>query len=275
MYPISGYRHFIFLSTLLYGLLTAPIVIAQPGSGAEFRISGSLLHFDYQEFNDSGKLLDHEEGFIPGLALNLSNTFDQWTLAGDLSYHAGDVPYVGYTNTGLPITTTTRQNIADLALRAEYWRQSDNEQDYAVYFGTGYHLWGRDILSTTTTSGAPVSGLYEIYTWWTGFLGIKAGLYHAASNSLIVDIRLLKTIMPDITVYFANSSNNVKLPLGERWGAKLALPWRSALGSSSSLLIEPYTEFFELGRSPTVGGIYEPNSQTFNYGLTVGIAQKF
>lgn len=265
-------------------LLIIQEVEAQPQNGIEYSIGGSILHFDYQEFNDSGKLLDREQGFIPGLALGLSNKADQWVFAGDFSYHAGDVPYVGNTNNGIPITTTTRQNIVALGLRAEYSLQSDKGSEYAIYFGTSYHQWERDIRSTTTASGAPVSGLFEIYTWWTGFVGIKSEIYRSGSDSLLFDIRLLQTFNPEIKVFFGNAYDNVKLPLGERWGGRLALPWRYLLDQESSLLIEPYAEYFEFGRSNSapltssgsvVGSVLEPFSQTLNYGLTLGVTRKF
>jgi len=277
------FRNLVFLCTLL-ALLPPYQAVAQPAPGAEFKIGGSLLHFDYREINDNDKELDREEGFIPGVALGMSKAVKQWVFAGDFAYHGGDVAYTGNTNTGIPITTTTRQNIANITLRAEYWFAFDNIPDFAAYVGAGQHQWQRDIRSTTTASGAPVSGLFETYSWRTIFLGVKTELYHSNSDNLFVDIRLVQTRSPRINVQFNNTYDNAILDLGERRGYKVALPWHHAVDVSTRLVVEPYFESYEFGRSESapltsngsvVGSVFEPYSQTSNYGLTVGISQAF
>lgn len=266
-------------------LLAAPGAMAQPEQGSELSIAGSLLNFGYQEFNDTGKLLDREDGYIPGVVLGLSHTIDRWLFAGDFAYHAGDVAYTGQTNnTGVPISTRTRQNISDISLRTEYWSQHDKGLSYAFYLGAGYHQWNRDIQPTTTASGAPVSGLFETYEWWSGFLGIKGELYESGSTRWLLDTRLMQIINPSIKVYFNGQYDNARLALGERWGIRVSLPWHYTMETSSSLSIEPFAESYELGRSATTpltkngtaaGNVWEPLSQTINYGLTVGISQHF
>jgi len=274
MNSIFEYLKRILFSTIIVVTLVLPMAYAQAENGLEYSLSGSLIHFDYQEFSDAGKLFDREEGFIPGLAFGLSNKADQWVFAGDFAYHTGSVPYTGNTNTGIPIKTTTRQNIWEAGLRGEYWLQSDKGTEYAVYIGTNYHRWERDILSTTTPGGAYVSGLFEIYTWWTGFAGMKGEIYHSGADSLLLDIRLLRTFIPEIKV---SEYDNLKLTLGERWGGRLALPWRSKLNEENGLLVEPFVEYFEFGRSAIdpLTGVYEPFSKTLNYGLTAGVTRKF
>lgn len=283
MPTISIHRPLVILCSLLL-LLAASCTTAHASNDTGYTISGSLLHFDYQEFSDTGKLLDRETGYIPGLVLGLNKAAGQWLFAGDFSYHRGDTPYTGYTNSGIPITTTTRQNIADIALRAEYWPQTGSEPPYAIYLGAAWRQWQRDILSTTTASGAPVGGLYEIYKWWTGFMGIKGEVFSSADNRLILDIRLQQTFKPTIHVDFHGTYDSANLPLGERLGARLALPWQHKLSGMTTLAIEPYAEYYEFGRSATaplskngsvVGNVYEPLSQTLNYGLTVGVNQRF
>jgi hypothetical protein len=261
------------LCTLL--ALLAPLgAMAQPEKGSELTIAASVLHFGYQEFDDAGKLLDREDGFVPGVVLGLSHTVNRWQFAGDFAYHGGDVVYTGQTNTGIPINTHTRQNIADIAVRAEYWLQSSRGSNFALYLGAGYHHWDRNIQPTTTASGIPVSGLFETYTWWTGFVGAKTEIYESASSRLLLDARLLQTINPTMSVTYGQG-DKVTLALGERLGFRLSLPWRHTLAHSSNLIVESYAESYELGRSAIVGGIYEPVSQTINYGLIVGISQHF
>ena len=271
------------LCTLL--ALLAPLgAMAQPEKGSELTIAASVLHFGYQESDDAGKLLDREDGFIPGGVLGLSHTVNRWQFAGDFAYHGGDVVYAGQTNTGIPINTHTRQNIADVAVRAEYWLQSSRGANFALYLGAGYHHWDRNIQPTTTAGGIPVSGLLETYTWWSGVVGAKAAVYESAYSRLLLDARLLRTVNPAIQINFNGGYDNAKLSLGERWGVRLALPWRHTLSHSSSLIVEPYAESYELGRSATapltsngtvVGNVFEPVSHTVNYGLVLGISQHF
>ncbi len=255
-----------------------------PVSGKEFKIEGSVLHFDYQELDDSGKLLDREKGFIPGFKLGLSQTSEQWVLAGDFALHAGDVAYTGQTQTGIPISSYTTQNIADLALRSEYWIGDNQSTSFALYLGAGYHYWMRNILSTSTSSGTPVNGLLEIYTWWSGFLGMKAEIYQSDFSLWLLDARLTHTINPQITIDFNGMYDKTTLDLGERTGFRLSLPSKYTINKSASLLIEPYAESFELGRSKTStldkngvpgGTVFEPYSRTIIYGLSVGISQFF
>lgn len=283
MYLPSPLRH-IALQCILLAQLAPTGASAQSVNESEFSISGSLMHFDYREFNDNGRLLDHEEGYLPGLLLGISQSYEQWAFAGNLSLHRGDTAYIGYTNTGIPITTTTQQNLAGLSLQAEYWLSRTQGGDLAVYFGTGYRQWERDILSTTTAGGSPVGGLFETYTWWSGFAGIKAALFDAGYGRCLLDMRIAQTIAPAIQVNFHGNYDNAQLALAERWGARLALPWRYALEQDSSLLVEPYAEYHEFGRSSAapltsngavVGSLFEPASQTMVFGVLVGISQRF
>jgi len=282
MCKIIQHLHIVLLCALC--VFFAPLSGHAQANATEFSISSSLLHFDYQEFNDYGKLLDREEGYIPGLAIAINQPVGQWLLGLTLSYHSGETAYSGQTTSGIPITTTTRQNIVDAAVQTEYWLLTAHNLQYAPYFGLGYHLWQRDILPTTTAGGAPVYGLFENYSWWIGFIGIKTQLYSNDDYSCILDMRLTQTIKPEITVDFGGNYDKAALPLGERMGARIALPWRHRLSTDADLLLEPSAEYYELGRSATApltshgtvaGNVYEPSSKTFNYALQLGLSQRF
>jgi len=281
MCKIIQHLHIVLLCALC--VFFAPLSGHAQANATEISISSSLLHFDYQEFGDYGKLLDREEGYIPGLAIAINQTIEQWQLGLSLAYHSGDTAYNGHTTSGIPITTTTKQNITDAAIQTAYWLLSARGFQYAPYFGVGYHQWQRDILPTTT-NGAPVSGLFETYIWWVGFAGMKTVIYSNEESSCMFDIRLTQTIKPDITVDFGGNYDKAELPLGERMGARIALPWRYKLSPDADFLLEPSAEYYELGRSATApltsygtvaGSVYEPSSKTFNYALQLGLSQRF
>lgn len=272
------------LITLLLGLTLTYIQFSFASDQAEWQISGSILNFGYKELDLNKKLLDREDGFIPGIKLGVRYPIKQWVLAGDLAYHTGDAAYTGQTQTGIPITTTTNQRIADTTLQAEYWTQTEEGTAYAPYLGGGFHYWRRDIKPTTISSGAPVRGLLEIYTWWQIFLGVKSEIYQSETISWQLDTHLSYLIQPSIYVDFNGLYDNATLPLGERWGLKVALPGHYKLNPTADLLIEPFAETYELGRSSTatltsngtpVGSVNEPYSQTINYGVSLGVSQKF
>lgn len=283
MHAPYTFRLLPILFTLFVPLYTLE-AMAQAQKGNEVSISGSVMHFNYKEWDDSGKLLDQEDGFLPGFLLGLNQKTDSWLIAENFTYHGAEVNYTGQTQTGIPITTHTKQQIADIAMHAEYWIVNKQSLNYALYFGAGYHFWDRNIHPTTTAGGAPVSGLHEIYSWWSGFLGMKAEIYQSDTSIWQLDARLTHTINPQISIDFNGQYDNATLGLGERTGFRLSIPSKYSLNSTTSLNIEPYVESFEFGRSSTspltsngttIGTVFEPYSQTINYGLTVGISQHF
>ena len=138
MYSIN--RHYLLCELLIMLVLLAPIgAMAQPQESLELSIAGSALHFGYKEFDDSGKVLDREDGFIPGFIFGLSQTTDRWVFASDFAFHGGDVIYTGQTNTGTPITSRTIQSIGDLSMRTEFWPTDNSSFNYGLYLGAGYH----------------------------------------------------------------------------------------------------------------------------------------
>ena len=280
------------VSVSVFLMFLAPArVMAQPEEGQALTIGAAVLDFGYQEFSDSGKRLNREDGAIPGLGIGISHSFARWLLSGDFSYHAGDVTYRGQTNTGIPITSHTDQEIVAMTLRIEYWQATTMliqggglGYNAALYLGVGYHDWVRDIQPTRTAGGAPVSGLFEVYQWWLGFMGAKAVLYESRHADWLLDARLIRPVNPSIKVDFKGRYDNIQLNLGERWGVRLALPWRYAISPSTGLMVEPFMESHALGRGATasltrngvpVGTVNEPRSESRNYGLVIGINQRF
>ncbi len=266
-------------------VLLAPVGSkAQPQEGSEIEIGASVLNFGYKEFSESGKLLDREYANIPGTMFRLSHSRKPFLFAGEVSYYGGDVVYDGQTNTGVPITTRTGEKILDMAARAEYWQATPGGFNYALYAGAGYRRWERDIRPTRTAAGAPVSGLFETYQWWFGLLGAKFTLFESPQARWLWDARVVRPVNPSITVDSPGQYDKVRLGLGERWGWRLALPWRYGMSQTASLTVEPFVESFELGRSATVpltdngtpvGTIDEPRSETRNYGLAISVSSRF
>lgn len=262
-------------------LCTSP---SQADSPPRWKVSGglSLLDFNYKEFDDDGSLLDREDGTLPGLIFGLERPRGPWVLGGRFSYYAGSVDYDGQTNTGTPITTRTDEKISEIEGRAEYWLRPEDR--WAVYGGLGYRYWARDIRPTRTAGGQPVSGLFEVYDWWLVFFGTKVELYNKNASRWSLDLRVLRILAPELRVDATSQFDQARLDLGERYGMRLSLPWQYKLDKATHLTIEPYAEGWELGRSPTVpltrngvviGTIFEPRSETRNYGINLGFSRRF
>jgi hypothetical protein len=275
-------RPLAIIFALLFFLL--PLAHAQEHDGLSFSIESDLQRFDYREYSDQGKLLDRENGFLPGLLLGIGRSKGPWQIAGQLSYHAGGVAYTGQTNGGEPITTTTQQQIIDAELRAGYQFQQVQNIQPALYFGAANHSWRRNIQPTYTSSGMPVRGLMETYRWWQAFFGAILSTYKISSFDWALDTRLTRIIAPKIEVDYFGLYDTPQLDLGERWGFRLALPMSYSMRYSTTILLEPYLEKYALGRSSSTpltnqgiiqGTVFEPRSTSSIYGVLLGIRKFF
>ena len=234
----------------------------------------SVLDFDYAEFKDDGiSTFSKELGKIPGLSFRLAQRHAAWEWEGAASYHYGRVDYIGHTQAGAPHYTRTDEEISDFALRLGRW--SDGPLgNYPVmpYVGWGYRIWNRDILPT-----ARVSGLFESYRWNYAWLGAKIVAYQQGASNLMLDVGWIKPIGPIMDI--KGAYNNPRLHLKSRDGVRLMLTSSVALPKNTMLILEPYYEYWQLGRSPEVIAagftIYEPASKTRNLGVNIRLGRKF
>ncbi|MCR4302772.1 MAG: hypothetical protein NUV63_00905 [Gallionella sp.] len=241
---------------------------------AEFGFS--MTRFRYAEFNDTGSVLDTEQGVIPGLSFRLAQRplawGRSWEWEGLAGYHYGRVDYTGQTQSGVPYNTRTGEEISDYALRIGSWF----EGSYPVmpYAGLGYRRWDRDILP------ASLGGLFESYRWKYAWLGTKIVAYQRDASNLTLDIGWIKPVDPVLHVDFRGAYNvSPRLNPGSRDGLRLMLTSRSALPENATLILEPYFEYWKLGRSPslTTGGItvHEPASRTNNFGFNLRLGKMY
>jgi hypothetical protein len=249
----------------------------------EGSVAFAMQAFQYKEFDDDGSLLDREDGTLPGVVFGLGMARERWNFVGELAVYSGDVDYDGQTNTRIPITTQTDANITDGHVRAEWWGWEAGSVRYAVYGGLGYHGWERDIQATRTASGAPVSGLWEYYEWGYVLLGGKLAAEQGL-NRWGLDLRLLRTVAPTVRVDFNGLFDDKTLDLGERFGGRLSATWARRASNRTVLKLEPFYEGWDLGRSDTerltqggvaVGTVFEPRSETRNFGVNLGLAHTF
>jgi len=78
--------------------------------------------------------------------------------------------------------------------------------------------------------------------------------------------------------------DDVDLDLGAKNGVRLSLALQRDLGKSTSLWLRPWFEYWELGRNAEsdllshgipVGTVFEPDSETSNFGISLGVSWRF
>jgi hypothetical protein len=231
----------------------------------------SAIRFDYRESDDAGRILDKELGTIPGLSLKIGQRFPAWEWESTGSYHHGQVSYNGQTNLGSPYSTRTDEYVGDVSLRLGRWFGA--RYPSMPYAGIGYRRWDRDILPGS------VNGLFESYRWKYLWLGLKQSLIPQRSSfELFLDAGLLKPINPEMHIDFKGTYPVSPVVYPEsRLGLRLMLASSMALSRNTRITLEPYYEYWKLGRSPSVStavstgmlSVYEPASETSNFGINL------
>ncbi|MBI5889844.1 MAG: hypothetical protein HZB47_04105 [Nitrosomonadales bacterium] len=254
------------------GLLATPAMgkgTSSEPAALKAGIGVSAMQFKYEEFNDAGGTLDKEQGGIPGLSLKLGLRRASWELEGIASYHRGQVPYTGQTNLGVPYNTRTDETINDVSIRLGHW--FGEGLPFMPFAGIGYRRWDRNILPNT------LGGLFESYRWDYLWAGSKFRVLQRNSTQMMLDIGLLKPLHPEMHVDL-RSVYNVE-PVVEpvsKTGLRVMLTTDFSISEGTALTLEPYFEYWELGRSPTVFAgsvsVYEPASKTHNFGLNLRFA---
>lgn len=273
------------IAVLTLCLWVWPVAAAEeaPANAWQLDARVSRLHFNYKEMDDSGAVLDREYGWIPGVGVEGSFRRANWVFAGGWSVHSGDVTYDGQTQSGVPLMSRTDMFFLDLYGRVEWWRWGWGENRMAVYGGLGFRRWDREIRSSHTASGTPVSGLDEYYYWNYAFVGDKL-VFRGGGSDWGLDFRLTRTLNSylDIPAQLGYDRNTLKL--GDRFGGRISGSWRREIKPRFDIGVEPYYERWDFGRSATepltrsglvVGTVYEPRSETRNFGVDFSLNWRF
>jgi len=245
---------------------------AAPSSNST-RLALSFMDFGYKEFNDNDEILNREDGLLPGLTLSMDNKVGNWLMTGELSLHDNDVLYDGQTQTGTPLKSRTDETILDFSLKIRENLIGENIFLEQLYYGMGYRYWKRDIRSTKTPSGTPVSGLLEIYQIPYVFLGSRWDFAKSEHINWSLDLRLTHTVLSKMTLELFEGTT---LDLGERFGGRFSLTVEYLSKKAKNFYIEPFYEYWQFGKSDIrfnsgLGNIYEPRSTTNNLGVNIGI----
>ena len=272
-------KRFIIVSIVTACLSLFPTV--SPAKEDVINIGMSLLRFDYAEYLD-GQFLDGETGLLPGFYTSYATDIgDQSYLKFAGTYHFGEVDYDGQTQgAGIPIQSTSDADIVDTYFVYGRWlnKRATTAFPYSVYGGLGYRYWRRNIKPTTTPAGNPVAGVLEFYDWFYFIAGLEGHI--ANINEMSVDFNIQATRMTHAKIEidylgFQNQDSNT-LDLGEKWGLYVGVPIKFKAWNRN-LTIEPFYRYWDIGRSniepitsggvPTGSGVFEPESETRNFGI--------
>jgi len=262
-----------FLAIL--SLVLASYFFKENSFANSLEISSGILRFDYQEFDTSGKLLDKETGFIPGIGLKYSTTYKHTGITVFSSIYDGQIDYIGSTQSGFPHNTKTNERL----IKSGILLTSRKHPDFParLLFSVAFQFWDRDILTKNN-----VFGLHEQYTWYEYSLGlnfqqdISANTYYWANTSALL------IYQPEITVLLQNG--NKTLDIGEHIGIRLQAGKTWLMSSNNTLSASITSEFFEFGRSNTIyinnffgspAFITEPQSKSFHNTIEISYTFNF
>jgi hypothetical protein len=264
-------RLFFILFCQLYGSKTF--------SSAFLDVGFSLVDFDYQEFADNGRLLNHETGKLSGAVIYFAQTSPIGNLVAALSSYSNEVDYQGRTQSGFPVRTRTKENNLDFSLQVERPFQVANQGGYYLYGGLGYHRWDRAIQSTATAYG-----LFETYQWMYGSMGVRKAFALTQRSTGSVDYRLTYPIHPEVEIDAHRLfDEKVLYPVGQV-GDRVSMAWQYQFRRAMSIRIQPYMERWRFSRSQTeimtrqgvkTGYLFEPQSETIIRGVTVYFSYAF
>lgn len=255
--------------------LVAPLIIASQAWAETVnyhgQIGASVRHFHYQEFDDSGRSLNKEDGFIPGLSILGDASLGNIRLSASAEIFDGTVSYDGHLQTGEPYKTDTDTEISSFSMGASW---QPGAMLPRLFCTLQHDVWERDIQPKGL-----VSGLFEEYVWYTVKLGIAKSFKLTETLSLELAAGPTRTKDARITIHlspFGYGNHELKLPA--KSGYFLAATLAKMDTGYGSVNFELEQTHFEFGKSDPktliVGTrilqIHEPGSESDHTTLRLG-----
>jgi len=240
------------------------------------------FHFDYQE--DIG---DSETGVLNGVRIAYKSqnqdTKQYWRLlyektSQNTNYNGAIQNLIAGTTTPYQGTTNTNITTTEIILANPI---SDQKNAY-VYTGYGYRSWGRNLTGS--------AGYLENYSWSYIPVGYR---YEYKVNdkwdgAVDVAVRFMFGGGMDAS---GGGFDSQHVKLGNKPGFKAELPYTYKMNSQWSFVVTPWYEYSAISASNvvplTAGGVQvvdnsnnplysqEPNSNTHQYGVDIGVNYKF
>lgn len=240
-----------------------------------FELTPSVYYFQYQEFDTCNRLLNEENGVLPGLKLGFNHAANGRIIQSRISLFSGEVDYDGQTQSGAPHETDTSTRLINLGLK---WILRDAATiPGQLFLGFQYWDWDRDI---QTNNG--VLGLHEVYTWSELELGVKFESEQKQYSRYWLDISALYVLNPQVEVSLPSSKVSLELEQEPGLRIRAGTTWDNDHDLSSSFSL--FAEYWEFGRSDPVftddffgqaAFLVEPRSESFHSGMEFSVIFRF
>lgn len=233
-------------------------------------LSVDTTRFDYAETSRTGSLLDTETsdfGDIVGISMRYEPRMNGFYLG--MSYAEGDTDYIGGTTANPTYgshRTTTHNRLFQYDAGYQMTARIDRDNTVPFRLGIGYRGWLRQIGSTAT-----VYGYDELYEW--GYFNIGAGWHTALSPtvSMGIDADYRKAFNAEMYENWHGYTYRLK----NVYGYKIGIPIEWNVDNRLGLFLLYNYEYWNIGASDNVGGYYEPDSETKNQSVSVGVKFRF
>jgi len=222
--------------------LACILTVSVSSQATDFRIAAELMHFDYEETDVFGNLLDQETGFIPGFTVAASQPYRSIRNTVEFSLYGGDVDYDGRTQDGQPHQTTTEETIYRILYRLG-WSPQGTE---GAFYGKAYwQQWDRSIQPNNG-----VQGLLERYQWLTAEAGVQVPFIKDEKQNLLLELGMLTTFNGSIMIDLADAGfGKPVLDLGNGIGFSGELKYVLKQAKNSSFQFGVQLKGWEFGRS--------------------------
>ncbi len=251
---------------------------------SSFELGMTYNYFDYKEdINPPGK--SNENGWLPGIYFDYA--FRKKSIIYTkvhFNYSAADVTYDGSTRGGTPITYSDQ---AAKLFRFEwdigYPIPIGNDFTLIPYTGYGYRYWSRSQARATST----YISYKEVYNWHYIPVGIKADYKINDRWNIGGSVAANFMFGGKMTAYLSESIgglNDVDFTLGNKVGFYTELPVTFRFTKNWALVLTPWYEYSAIGKSDNaavtfgstvLGYAYEPDSNTHQYGINLGVNLSF
>ena len=249
-------------SFLLIALLGASSIYA---SDYSISVSADTTKFDYAETDSSGSLLDTEQADfanVSGLTVTIEPRYEG--LYFSAAYATGNTDYVGsLLHSGNPYgsyKSTTLNEISDYNFGYKATASDPHGAwEIPVTLGIGYRRWLRQI------------GYDELYEW--GYYNVGIGLHYRMSSTMMIGADASYRKAFNAQMY--ENLNGYTYNLNNVYGYKITVPFEVKLSQTLSTFIAYNYEFWNIDKSNTINGFYEPDSETNNETLSFGLKLNF
>lgn len=264
------------------GLLLTLMAVPALAEGRQYLEVGiGYSKFDYSESIDGGPDVQ-ESGWLPGVVFGYTYKGEDNPVFASFSirYTTGQTNYDGALQDGTPWKDKSDNTMFSLEVKFGYilGRSAASRLTITPYAGIGYYDWERKL-------GGP-SPYIEEYSWFYFPVGVRFDYDATPDFTIGLDLSARVMFNGSMNVKFSDLGlSSPNLDLGNRIGFRAELPMDYRFHPQISVGLTPWYQYTTIGRSGAepvtavsesgttypVMTIYEPNSNTHQYGADLTV----